>query len=35
MANFFSGLWEAAKNPLQDAKLFGKVLTGKTSLKDF
>lgn len=34
MANFFSGLWEAAKNPLQDAKLFGKVLTGKTSLKD-
>lgn len=35
MANFFSGLWEAAKNPLDDAKLIGKTLIGKESLKDF
>ena len=35
MANFFSGLWEAAKNPFEDAKLIGKTLIGKESLKDF
>ena len=34
MANFFSGLWNAAKVPFDDMRLLGKVVTGKTSLKD-
>lgn len=34
MANFFDGLLNIAKHPLDEAKFFKNVITGKTSLKD-
>lgn len=34
MANFFEGIGNALKHPLDEAKWWGDVITGKTSLKD-
>ena len=34
MASVWEGLWNAAKVPFDDMRLLGKVVTGKTSLKD-
>lgn len=34
MANLFSGVWKAMTHPIDEAKFWGKVATGKTSLKN-